>query len=494
MAVQLREDYPLTGPIDLVMDRRSQIKLRQSPTIVICIPVGGKDINRMFETPDGVKWMGQSFLAPAAVPIRWALNHMQLVVPLNTSATYLVRWGVRSAQARQHMTMEALKLNPDYILYWDDDVIVPSLALYTLYNFMQQHPEAGAVTGVYCTRETPTEPLIYKRHGEGAYWNFEAGPAATPEEIFGCGAGFLLTRTETIRKMLELNPEQPLWADEHAVKLGPDETVSTTEANARIMWGHDIRFCRLIQEAGSKVFVNGQVMLGHWDLQTAKLYTLPADSLPYQRGENINTKTYWDDIYSQEGVNTWRRYPEMFQTVAESVPVGSRVFEVGAGVGVLGSMLTAQRQVEYSGCDISQVAVDCARTRYLFCHVAAVKDLQLEDLTGKDTVVATELVEHLEPEDVLHLLGLLRESDVKRFIFSVPDSCMPPEEVPEHRAVYDETLVTEMLVANLPGCQLTFARPDNAHLVVVASGWQPSGSMPKPELVEVTPTTDRLQP
>ena len=282
--MEIRENFDLTGPISYAVDRRSNIKLRGTPTIVICMPVGPKDTKYIFETPDGNQWNGAPFITPAMVPVQWALNHMRIVTPLNTSMTYLVKWGERSAKARQHMTMQALEMNPDYILYWDDDVLVEPLSLYTLYNFMQQTPEAGAVTGVYCTRESPTEPMIYKRHGEGAYWGFQAGPEAKPEEIFSCGAGFLLVRASVIRQVIADNPGEPVWADEFMVQLDPSTEV---DPNRRTMWGHDIRFCKLIQESGSKVFVDGRVMLGHIDIETGRVFALPEDSLPYRNNPNL---------------------------------------------------------------------------------------------------------------------------------------------------------------------------------------------------------------
>lgn len=282
--MDIKENFSLTGPVSLVVERKPSIKLRGTPTIVVCLPIGAKDVANVFETPDGQSWASQGIVVPACVPLRWALNHMQIVVPLNTSMTYLAKWGVRSAEARQHMTMNALALNPDYILYWDDDVIVPPLGIFELYNFMQQNPDAGLVSGVYCTRPpTPIEPFIYKQHGEGAYWGFEAGPDAKPEEIWSAGAGLLLVRTSSIRKAMELHPNEPLWADEQAYKLAGEEGFDELDPNNRTMWGHDIRFCRLIAETGDKLFVNGRVLCGHWDFATSTMAVLPPDSPPFKR-------------------------------------------------------------------------------------------------------------------------------------------------------------------------------------------------------------------
>lgn len=460
------EAYDLRGPVSYATDRRDLIKLRGTPTIVVCMPVGAKAEARIFETPDGNRWSGDHFLAPAMVPIQWALNHMRLVVPLNTSMSYLVKWGERSAKARQYMTMQALDMGCDYILYWDDDVLAPPLSVYTLYNFMQQHPEVGLACGVYTTRNDPSEPMIYKRHGEGAYWGFQAGEGAEPEEIFAAGAGFMLARASAVRDMVAANPGDAVWADEFAVTVDADRPA---DQNNRLMWGHDIRFCRLMAEAGHKVYVHGGVVCDHVDVATSRVYQLAPDSQPYRNNENINTRSYWDAVYTKEGAQSWRTYPEMFERVCLEIPAGTKCFEVGCGVGILGSRVTATRRVEYTGVDTSQVAVDIAQTRFLSCRRSAVRDLTADsEIATAEVVVATELVEHLDEPERDHLLRLVRESpSVRKFIFTVPNNCMPPAEVPEHRALYSADSVRELAAAHLPGWELVVEPVDAQHLIVV---------------------------
>lgn len=281
--MEIREDIQLTGTPDILAERRPPIKLSQDPTIVVCVPIGGKNVTSVFTTPDGQDWEGVGFRAQALIPVHWAIANMQLVTALNTSMTYLMKFGMRSAQARQIMTTSALELNPEYILYWDDDVVPPANAIYVLHNFMAQNPDVGLVSAVYVTRNEPCEPLIYKEQGKGAYWGFEAGEGATPEDIFSCGAGFMLARASAVRKIIEQCGDVPIWADEHAIKIDPDKPGDPTR---RIMWGHDVRFCKLMWETGYRVCVDGRVVCAHVDVQNKKLYTLPKDSLPYRNNPN----------------------------------------------------------------------------------------------------------------------------------------------------------------------------------------------------------------
>ncbi len=280
----------LEGKVCLESIRRPSMKLNQRPRIVVCLPIGTKPKANVFKTPDGEQWMAPAVSVPATVPIQWVMAHMRMVPPLGTNVSYLSHWGLLSGEARQIMTTRALQIVQDdgYILYWDDDVIVEPLSLYTLYNFMEQNPDAGLVTGVYSTRQDPTEPVLYKEHMKGAHWGVTVGPEAKPEEIFGCGAGFMLVRVTAIRNMIENNPGVPIWADSKSVPL-PD---AQADGHIRFTttWGHDLRFCRLMAEAGWKLYVDGRVELGHFDITEQREYRLPDDSPPKRRGRKSASK------------------------------------------------------------------------------------------------------------------------------------------------------------------------------------------------------------
>jgi hypothetical protein len=245
--------------------------------------VGTKQQASIFADPDGVKYLASSVSVPAVVPVQWVVAHTRMVMPLSVSVSYLWQWGLLSGEARQIMTSKALQLVQDdgYVLYWDDDMIPEPLALYSMYSFMEQHPDVGGVSGVYSTRQDPTEPVIYKEHMKGAYWGLTVGPKAVPEEIFACGAGFMLVRVAAIRDMIARNPDKPIWADAKTVPAGDPVPGQVRFTNT---WGHDIRFCVLMAEAGWPMYVDGRVELGHFDSIEQRVYRLPDDSLPKIRG------------------------------------------------------------------------------------------------------------------------------------------------------------------------------------------------------------------
>lgn len=270
-------DQVLDGQVDVIAARRTAVKLADRPRIVVAIPIGGKAYSTVLPCPscEQTFQVNEGHTVPSLVPVHFLLSHMNWVPPLNVSMSYLVKTGVRSPVARQIMTQEAIRANAEYIFYVDDDTLIPPLGLYTLYNFMERNPHAGAVSGVYTTREQPPEPLIYQEHGKGCAWDFEMGPEAIPEPIFGAGAGCLLARVSAIKAWQEANPGVPIWADQRDLPSDPE--------GHRVMWGHDVRFCRELNLAGWPVYVDGRVLCGHYDIRTGKVFDVPEDAPGFEK-------------------------------------------------------------------------------------------------------------------------------------------------------------------------------------------------------------------
>lgn len=466
MSNTIQNDIVLDGHPDAIVNRRTAIKLAQRPKIVVAMPVGGKPVIDVFEGPDGQKYANQrGFRAQGLIPVQFLLSHMNWTPPLNVSMAYMVKTNMLSSHARQIMTMEAIRIGAEYIFYVDDDTLIPPLGLYTLYNFMEQNPHAGAVSGVYTTRETPNEPLIYKAHGEGCAWDFEMGKGAKPEPIFGAGAGCLLARVSHIKQWMDANPGVPIWADE---KQLPD---ASGNGNS-VMWGHDIRFCRLLNLQGTPVYVHGAVLCGHYDIQSGQVFEVPKTAPGFHKLQdrlgNINTAEYWDQVYGREGADSWRKYPQMFQKIADEVEDGADVVELGCGVGILGSKLTAEKAVRWCGYDISPKAVEMCKARFLDAEVLDLREANQS--LFHDTVVIPETLEHLEPQVGIKLLEEINKSRATKLIITTPNNCMGPDEIPEHTALFNEALVRDMLTKAgfIDTWEIRVDEADKHHLIVVA--------------------------
>ena len=285
---QVTNAVVLDGEPQIVALRRPDIKLSTTPQIVVALPCGNKESATVFKCPTdeggcGQQWLQRGFGHPHLVPFHWVIANMQMVPPLNCVMSYLVESGRMSAEARQIMTKKAIRMNPKYILYWDDDTLPEPMGLYRLHAWMEMHPEAGAISGIYTTRTDPPVPLIFEKHGQGAAWDIPMGPGTGATPIFGAGAGFLLARIEAIvdviaRMTAENNGvEVPIWQDMQVIT-----TNDACEADKfTAIWGHDVRFCRLLNEHDWPVYAHGDVICKHYDIEENKMYTVPKDAPGY---------------------------------------------------------------------------------------------------------------------------------------------------------------------------------------------------------------------
>lgn len=285
----------LDGEPQIAVLRRPHVKLNSQPEIVIALPCGNKEMGTVFKCKEelggcGKSWLQNGTYHPHLVPFHWAASNMQMTPPMNCTLAYLVESGRLSAEARQIMTKKALRMGCKYILYWDDDTIPPPMGLYQLHAWMEMHPEAGAISGVYTTKEDPPVPLIFERHGKGVAWDVPMGPGAQPVPIFGAGAGFLLARIEAIADVIERmqadndGKEVAIWQDTHTVAVKGGFDVNSPDHNQfSTTWGHDIRFCKLLNEHDWPVYVHGQVLCGHYDIKENKMYFMSEDAPGFKR-------------------------------------------------------------------------------------------------------------------------------------------------------------------------------------------------------------------
>lgn len=434
---------PMEGGSDMTLLRRAAIKLTQGPKIMVCIPIGGKGVSTVLECPQCASRgeqrtrmeVDEGFQPQGLVHVSFMLQHMNWTPPLNVTLGYMYKTGMLSGAARNMMTLETLKYETtEYIFYVDDDMIIPPLGLYTLYNLMEQNPGWGAVSGVYSTRNDPPEPLVYTEHGRGTSWDFEMGPGASPTKIMGAGAGCLLARVAAIKDWMKSNPDWPIWAD----------SVEDGLPGGRVTWGHDVRFVRNLTEAGWPCYVDGRVLCGHYDMKSGLTFEVPATA-PGFRKRNINTEAYWDVVYGREGYDSWRTYDQMFGEVIKVLQqtFTTDVVELGCGPGIFGQRLTATFPCKWTGLDMSEVAVAQAKARYLNAFHKDVRDLSIREMQElvegpNSAVVATELAEHLEPEEAQKLFAVINCSGARMIVLTTPWNCMGPDEVREHMVLVDE--------------------------------------------------------
>jgi len=268
---------------------------------------------------------------------------------------------------------------------------------------------------------------------------------------------------------------------------GPGETdhVNTnrfdTGTGGKVLWGHDIRFCKRMWEAGHtyrpvtdksggliplpggkfaidpdgarrpwEVHMAGWVLCMHFDIARQMMYGLPKDSPP---ARDKNTRSYWDHVWKGEGYETGRTYKNLYDRVVELVPEGCNVVDFGCGIGVLMDRLVKQKRVRAYGYDISEEAIKMVKDRWLEGEVCDAKDFQLNRFPNDGTVfVCTETIEHLENERLNHLLD--EAAKAGGAIFSTPDGDLKGTPAGEHQQIFDEDRLRTLLAERFKSVQI----------------------------------------
>lgn len=171
--------------------------------------------------------------------------------------------------------------------------------------------------------------------------------------------------------------------------------------------------------------------------------------LRYGTGHPLSGK-YWDRIWRNEGLETWRTYPDKFDFILSLVMPGSRVLDVGCGVGVLLNRLRRERACTIRGVDLSHEAIRMARQTGVPAEVCRLPRLPFAS-GSFDVVTATEVIEHLAKPRVAigEMCRVLRKEGT--LILSTPDDCIPPDTCDEHLHSFQEGSLRELVSGYLTG-------------------------------------------
>lgn len=145
--------------------------------------------------------------------------------------------------AREMMAEQALKLDAKYVLFVDDDMIVPK----RMFEALMKHADKADIIAPICfQRISPYKPVIYKTKKEikdGKLYitnnhitDYEPNSIVYPDAV---GFGVVLINTEVFKKL-----PQPWFF-----------------SNTNI--GEDIYFCQQAKAAGFNILVDTSVKVGH---------------------------------------------------------------------------------------------------------------------------------------------------------------------------------------------------------------------------------------
>lgn len=206
------------------------------------------------------------------VRMEWAANFKMLEPPVNTSFAVRTILNEKVEDARNGSVADTQRQGAEYLIFIDDDVLIPNQGIRRMHYLMEQNPEWDLLSGIYVTKSDPVQTLIFKDGKQGPYWQWKFG---TQFPISGCGMGCCMIRMSAFDKV----PEP--WF----------EWIRKSEGKNHSEEGEDLNFCRKLKENGGVLMADGGLLCGHIE-KDGRIFSIPADSYPITHAEQEDVDKY----------------------------------------------------------------------------------------------------------------------------------------------------------------------------------------------------------
>jgi SAM-dependent methyltransferase len=330
-------------------------------------------------------------------------------------------------EARNIIARQALAEKYDYLLFMDDDNPIPRD---TLVKFVEDDKDMVCAPILH---RNPDENgnrslCVFYQYLQGdirLYKPIERFPDGYLHKIAACGMGCTMIKREVLEAVDKKYPGRPFQAGNLISYNEGDRIIDAAKGLKRTM-SEDLEFSERAGDAGFEIWC---------DTRIRPLHLTGFSSVQWQ--PDVNTSSYWDEVWAREGKDTWRKYPLTFQKIKEQVE--GTVLDVGCGVGVL---LDVLRESDVTGLDISPKAIEILKSKGIKGKVGTLPTIDFPDKSF-DTVIATETLEHLDkPES---LIKEMRRVARKKIIVAVPDNVLGADEEKEHRQKFTEDTLRALL-------------------------------------------------
>ena len=207
------------------------------------------------------------------VSVSWAQAYKNVGGPLGSNTVQLTVVGKPIAEARNELMTRAIQEGCDFIFFLGDDVLAPPDVIHRLLNRLWENPDTDLVTGMYWTKQWPTQPYIWRGVQRGPYLDWKHGEYI---EIDYAGIDCLLVRLSD--RMKALGPEwfSVDWRWEDAKE--PTPILLATE---------DFYFFTKTRAAGMKLWCDTNVQCLHEDRQSGQQFGLLTEMPQYHGSKPV---------------------------------------------------------------------------------------------------------------------------------------------------------------------------------------------------------------
>ena len=142
-----------------------------------------------------MEWVGARY--GQIIPTNWSMVQMSQFM----SSFIPTRFSV--ADAQNLIVREVITKDFEWLLLIEDDTIPPD-DLFVKMNQYMRDGKVPVVSGLYYTKSVPSEPLVYRGRGTGAYMKFKIGDKVWCD---GVPTGCLLIHHSILKAMWDESPE-----------------------------------------------------------------------------------------------------------------------------------------------------------------------------------------------------------------------------------------------------------------------------------------------
>ena len=196
--------------------------------------------------------------------------------------------GMRVDDARTELVKHALKLESDYVLFLDNDIIPPIDGLCRLIETLENNEDVGCVTGDYCLKGCPTYSAHLQLNNNGMVTELDRLNLSDKlvHNDWLIGLGFALIKTEFFKQA------RTPWFKCH------------TRNAKNIDVNEDAHFSELMFENGYNIFIDQSVKCLHVDFENKVYYGFEQniDLSQYAYNEILKHYKYIDYESAKKGV------------------------------------------------------------------------------------------------------------------------------------------------------------------------------------------------